>query len=99
MSLTETELPSLDEPPADRVPPSAARQALGQRSSRQAVSGAVVDKAVDLSMAAVGLLPAPGDESQSLRGATARALTEYFNCTIYSYDDSVLCIGGYVHSS
>lgn len=98
MTLTANELPSLDEPPEDRVPPSAVRQALRQRlAGRHPLSTAIVDKAVKASMAAVGLLPAPAGDRQSLQGATARALTEYPNCNIYQYDDTVLCIGGYVH--
>lgn len=100
MSLTESTLPSLDEPPTGRVSSSPARKALSERlASRHAVTDFVADKAVKASMAAVGLLPAPSAEGQSLGGGAVRALTEYYNCTIYSYDpDSVLCIGGYVHA-
>jgi hypothetical protein len=100
MSLTESALPSLDEPPVDRVPPSRVRRALTrQLAGRHAVAALVADTAVNASMTAVGFLPALLRKGQSLDGATARALTEYFNCTIYSYDpDSILCIGGYVHS-
>lgn len=100
MSLTESTLPSLDEPPADRVPHSPTQQALSKRlAARHTVTGFVAEKAVKTSMTAVGLLPALSAEEQSPEGVTVQALTEYFNCTIYSYDpDSILCIGGYVHS-
>jgi len=99
MSLTESTLPSLDEPPADRVPPSPAHKALSKRlASRHAVTAQVADKAVKASMAAVGMLPAPTGKGQSLEDAAARTLTEYFHCTIYEYPNSILCIGGYVHS-
>lgn len=99
MSLTESTLPSVDEPPADRVPPSAAHRALSRRlASRHPVTALVADKAVEVGMAAVGLLPLPS-VSRDLEGPAPRALTEYLGCNIYSYDpDSLLCIGGHVHA-